>query len=193
MVKLFKIKDRFLLGVVAGLAGNTIKMAIDEISIKKKISQRSFRETAAGVWVSNRKEALNIKGQILGGLLDFGMGMLGGIASVSLLSKTGRDHIITKGITSGIAMGSLITFVLGTLPINQIRPKDAASNLSYMVSHAAYGLVTTTVAAKLGHPSLFDTKPQNNYLAPTELTSEQRRLHNAPELKYHKIKKLERA
>lgn len=36
VVKLFKIKDRFLLGVVAGLAGNTIKMAIDEISIKKR-------------------------------------------------------------------------------------------------------------------------------------------------------------
>lgn len=170
---MFKIKDRVVLGVVAGLAGNVIKMAIDEISIKKKISQRSFRETAAGVWVSKKSEATNIKGQILGGLLDFGMGILGGISSVYLLSKTGRDHITIKGITSGITMGSFITFVMGTLPQNQVRPKDAASNLSYMLSHAVYGLVTTAVTAKLGHPSLFDVKPQNDYLDPSEPTTEQ--------------------
>ncbi|MEW6621996.1 MAG: hypothetical protein AB1420_02495 [Bacillota bacterium] len=170
---MFKIKDRFVLGVVAGLAGNVIKMAIDEISIINKISQRSFRETAAGVWVSKKSEATNIKGHLLGGLLDFGMGILGGISSVYLLSKTGRDHITIKGITSGITMGSFITFVMGTLPKNQVRPTDAASNLSYMLSHAAFGLVTTTVAAKLGDPSLFDVKPQNDYLDPTEPTTEQ--------------------
>ncbi|MFZ5641902.1 MAG: hypothetical protein ACOY4Q_14590 [Bacillota bacterium] len=177
---MFKIKDRIVLGVIAGLAGNVIKMAIDEVSTKKKISQRSFRETAAGVWVSKRSEAISTKGQILGGLLDFGMGILGGISSVYLLSKTGRDHIVTKGVTSGIAMGSFITFVMGTLPQNQVRPKDAASNLSYMVSHAAYGLVTTVVAAKLGHQSLFDTKPQNDYLQPSEPTTEQTKSNAIP-------------
>lgn len=46
-----KIKDRILLGVVAGLCGNLIKTAVDEVSLRKKISQRSFRETASGVWV----------------------------------------------------------------------------------------------------------------------------------------------
>jgi len=173
--KVFKIKDRIVLGVVAGLAGNVIKMAIDEVSTKNKISQRSFRETAAGVWVSKKSETTNIKGQILGGLLDFGMGILGGISMVYLLSKTGRDHIVIKGVTSGIAMGSFITFSMGSLPQNQVRPKDAASNLSYMVSHAAYGLVTTAAAAKLGHPSLFDPKPQNDYLEPSEPTTEQKK------------------
>lgn len=187
---MFKIKDRILLGVVAGLAGNAIKMAIDEVSVKKKISQRSFRETAAGVWVSKKSEATNIKGQILGGLLDFGMGILGGISMVHLLSKTGRDHITIKGITSGITMGSFITFVLGTLPQNQVRPKDAASNLSYMASHAAFGLVTTAVAAKLGHPSLFDTKPQNNYLEPSEPTTEQTKSNIMPiKSKYSRTEK----
>lgn len=170
---MFKIKDRIVLGVVAGLAGNVVKMVIDEVSLKKRISQRSFRETAAGVWVSSSKEAKSINGQLLGGLLDFGMGALGGISSVYLLSKTGRDHIAVKGITSGIAIGSFITFIMGTLPKNTVRPKDAASNLSYMLSHAGYGLVTTFIAAKLGHPSLYDTKPQNNYLEPLEPTSEQ--------------------
>ncbi len=175
---MFQIKDRVVLGVVAGLTGNAIKMAIDEIFVKTRVSQRSFRETAAGVWVSKRSEAVSTRGQILGSLLDYGMGVLGGISTVYLLSKTGRDHIATKGITSGIAMGSLITFVMGTLPQNQIRPKDAASNLSYMASHAAYGLVTTAVVAKLGHPSLYDVQPQNDYLEPSEPTTEQIKIND---------------
>ena len=170
---MLKIKDRVLLGTIAGLVGNVVKTAFDEVLYKKKISQRLFRETAAGVWVSKKSEATNLNGQVLGGLLDFGMATLGGIGTVYLLSKTGRDHLITKGLISGVGMGSFINFILGTLPQNQVRPKDAASNLSYMLSHAAYGLITTAVAAKLGHPSLYDSQPLNNQLDPTEHITEQ--------------------
>lgn len=167
------IKDRIMLGLIAGLAGNAVKTVIDEISIKQKVSQRTFRETAAGVWVSKKSEVTNLKGQILGGLFDFGMASMGGVAIVHLLSKTGRDHVIPKGIVSGIAIGSTITALLSVSPQNKVKPKDAASNLSYMASHAVYGVVAAAIAGKLGHPSLFDAEPQNDYLASTELTSEQ--------------------
>jgi hypothetical protein len=156
-----KIKDRVVLGVVAGLAGNAIKTTIDMASVRAKISQRSFRQTAAGVWVSNRKEANSIKGQLLGGLLDFGMGILGGIGMAYHLSLTGKDHAALKGIVSGIAMGSAITYFIGCTPNNQLRPTDATSNLSYMLSHAAYGLVAAAVAAALGDPSLFGASRQD--------------------------------
>lgn len=178
---MLKIKDRIILGAIAGLAGNVVKTIIDEISLKKKISQRSFRSTAAGVWVSKKSEATNLNGQILGSLLDSGMGTLGGIGIVFLLTKTGRDHIVTKGLISGIGMGSFINFILGTLPQNQLRPKDAASNLSYMLSHAAYGVVATIAAAKLGHPSLYDSQPINNYLEPTKPITEQTNSNNLHE------------
>lgn len=181
---MFKIKDRVTLGLVAGLAGNLVKTLINEVSTKKKISQRSFRGTAAGVWVSP-KESTSTNGQILGGLLDFGMGSLGGVGTAYLLSKTGRDHLVTKGLLAGISMGSLITFALAAVPTNKVRPKDAASNLSYMVSHAAYGLVTTFVAAKLGDSSLYDVKPENDYLEPTSKTSEQAKHDSVPELLKH--------
>ena len=169
---MFKIKDRVTLGVVAGLAGNLVKTLIDEVSTKEKISQRSFRGTAAGAWVS-KKESTSTNGQVLGGLLDFGMGSLGGIGTVYFLSTTGKDHLITKGLLTGISMGSLITFALAAVPTNKAKPKDAASNLSYLISHATFGLVTTFVAAKLGDPSLYNAKPQNNYLEPTSKTTEQ--------------------
>jgi hypothetical protein len=101
------------------------------------------------------------------------MGSLGGVGTVYLLSTTGKDHLVTKGLLSGISMGSLITFALAAVPANKAKPKDAASNLSYLVSHAAFGLVTTFVAAKLGDPSIYDVKPQKNNLQPTRQTSEE--------------------
>ena len=58
-------------------------------------------------------------------------------------------------------------------PQNKVKPKDAASNLSYVFSNMVYGLLTTFAAAKLGHDSLFDAPPLNDYLKPTEKTSEQ--------------------
>jgi len=178
------IKDRFVLGVISGLTGNVVKMAVDEISLRQKISQRSFRTTAAGVWVSKKKEASSPLGQVLGGIFDFGFASLGGVATVYFLSKTGRDHILVKGATSGVVLGSFLSALLNVIPNNRVPPKDAASNLSYMLSHLLYGLTTTSVAAYLGHPSIYDTPPHNDYLAPTEQTSEMRNKQKKQEEQY---------
>ncbi len=153
------IRDRIALGVVAGLIGNLAKTAIDELSLRQKISQRSYRSTAAGVLVKKKKDADSPGGQLLGGLFDFGLASLGGVGVVEMLTRTGRDHLITKGVVSGITIGSTVTAALSVAPQNKVGPKDAPSNLSYMAAHAVYGLVTTLVAAKLGDPSLYDTKP----------------------------------
>lgn len=167
-----KIKDRFFLGLVSGLAGNVLKMGLDELSLRQKISQRSFRATAAGVWVNKKKQAESPLGQVLGELFDFGLASLGGVATVYFLSKTGRDYLIPKGIVSGITIGSGVTALLSINPSNKVAPKDAASNLSYMLSHVVYGLTTTYTAAYLGHDSIFDMPPLNDYLIPTEKTTE---------------------
>jgi hypothetical protein len=43
-----------------------------------------------------------------------------------------------------------------------------------MLSHVVYGVATAGVASYLGHPSIYDTPPHNDYLAPTEQTTEMR-------------------
>ena len=89
------------------------------------------------------------------------------------MSKTGRDKLISKGIVSGITIGAIATALLTLAPQNKVKPKDAASNLSYVFGNIFHGLLTTFAAAKLGHDSLFDVPLQNDYLKPTEKTSEQ--------------------
>lgn len=167
------IRDRVMLGALAGLAGNAVKTAIDEVSLHYQISQRPFRMTASGVWLPSSKQAGELKGQILGGVFDFGLSALGGVGLVYLLTRTGRDHYLAKGFIYGMAFGSAVNAMLSYLPHNRVRPKDAASNLSYLVAHALYGLAAGAVAAHLGHPSLYDTKPMSDYLEPTVTTTEQ--------------------
>ena len=166
-----KIKDRMTLGIVSGLFGTILKIASDEVFLRMKISKRSFRETASGVWVSSRRQAKNPSGQLLGTIMDLGLGMMGSIAQIQILSKTGKDNLLTKGTFFGITFGATITAMLSGFNTNKVKPKDSKSNLSYLISNTIFGLATTYSAALLGDESLWDAPPANNYIQPTTPTT----------------------
>lgn len=173
-----KINDRIYLGMISGTVGFVALTLIDVISSSMKISQRSYRTTAAGVWVSTRRQAEEWLGQLLGVMMNIGLSMVGGVSVVKLLTTFGRDKLVPKGLFFGAAFGSIVTAVLSGLSSNKVKPKDAWSNLSYMISHFAFGLATIFTAAKIGDDSLFDTPPQNDYSKPTKQTTEQRKEMN---------------
>ena len=168
-----KINDRIFLGMLSGTAGFVVLTLIDVISSKMKVSQRAYRTTASGVWVSSRKEADSWPGQFLGLMMSLGLSMIGGVLGVKMLTTYGRDKLVPKSLFFGVTFGSIITSMLSGLASNKVKPKDAKSNLSYMLSHAAFGLVSIFTAAWLGDDSLFDTSPRNDYLKPTRKTTEQ--------------------
>ncbi|MDX9872868.1 MAG: hypothetical protein RBT41_10690 [Clostridia bacterium] len=167
-----KIKDRDTLSIISGMIGLAGLILIDEISQKVMISKRSYRQAAAGVFVS-KKEAKSTSGQLLGVIMNSAVSILGANYIIKRMSQNGRDKLIFKGIISGIIFGAIATVIPNVTPRNKMKPKDAASNLSYVFSNIVFGLLTTFSAAKLGHDSLFDAPPQNDYLQPTEQTSEQ--------------------
>lgn len=172
---LAKIKDRNSLAIVSGFIGLAGTMLVDEVSRRTKISKRSYRVAAAGMFVS-KSEASSFNGQILGGIMNSAVSILGAKYIIKDMSKSGRDNILSKGILAGIAIGAVATLIPNILPQNKVKPKDAASNLSYVFSNMVYGLLATFAVAKLGHDSLFDTPPENDYLQPTEQTTEQIKL-----------------
>ena len=177
-----KIKDRNTLAIVSGLIGLTGILLVDGASRKANISKRSYREAAAGMFVSKR-EAMSKKGQILGVIMNSAISIIGAKYIVNEMSKSGRDKILSKGILTGVTLGAIATAIPNIVPKNNVRPKDAGSNLSYVFTNLVYGIITTVAAAKLGHDSLFDAPPLNDYIKPTELTSEQsqkKRSRNVP-------------
>ena len=105
--------------------------------------------------------------------MNLGLSMVGGFSVVKMLTTYGRDKLIPKGLFFGMTFGAVITAILSGFTNNKVKPKDALSNLSYLLSHAAFGLASIFTAAKIGDDSLFDTPPQNDYSKPTEMTTEQ--------------------
>jgi len=174
-----KINDRETLSIVSGIIGLVGMTLVDGISRRAKISKRSYREAAAGMFVS-KSEASSLKGQTLGLIMNSAISILGANNVIKRMSQSGRDKLLSKGIMSGITIGAIATVIPNVVPKNRVKPKDAASNLSYVFSSIVYGILTTFAAAKLGHDSLFDVTPQNDYLKPTEKTSEQVKLASVP-------------
>lgn len=173
-----KIKDRNTLAIISGSIGLAGTMLVDGISNRANISKRTYREAAAGMFLSKR-EAMSFRGQILGVVMSSAVSILGAKYIIKDMSTNGRDKILPKGILAGVAIGAIATVIPNIFPQNKVKPKDAGSNLSYVFSNIVYGLLTTFAVAKLGHDSLFDTPPQNDYMKPTEQTSEQMRFANA--------------
>ncbi|SHH98361.1 hypothetical protein [Desulfosporosinus lacus] len=168
-----KIKDRIFLSILAGGIGTIFMMIVDLITSQSGLSQRSYRTTAAGVWVSSRRQADSWEGQLLGSIMALGLSMIGAFGLVSLLTKYGKDKIVLKGTFFGISFGAIIQALLSGLVKNKVSPKDALSNLWYVASNAVFGITTALAASTLGHDSLFDAEPRNNWLKPTEKTSEE--------------------
>lgn len=171
-----KIKDRDTLSIVSGLVGFAGLVLVDTASRFAGISKKSYREAAAGVFVSE-SQAKSLRGQVLGLIMTAGVSIIGANVIIKRMSQNGRDKLLSKGIVSGITIGAIATAIPSMAPQNKARPKDAASNLSHVFSNIIYGLLTTVAAAKLGHDSLYDVPPQNDYMKPTEKTSEQMKLN----------------
>jgi len=169
---LLKIKDRETLAIVSGVIGLGGMTLVDGISRRARISKRSYREAAAGMFLS-KGQAKSSKGQALGLVMNSAVSILGANYIIKRLTQSGRDKLLIKGIVSGTAIGAIATAIPNVVPKNRVKPKDASSNLSYVVSNIVYGMLATFAAAQLGHDSLFDAPPQNDYLKPTEKTSEQ--------------------
>ena len=137
-----KIKDRQYLGGIAGLVGGLCMVIIDRVSYSMGFSKRLYAETASGVWVGSKRQARSTTGQVFGTLMTLTLAMLGGSIKASILSKFGRDKVITKGLMFGISFGAIITGLTSGFAINKVRPKDASSNLSYVFASSIYGIVT---------------------------------------------------
>ena len=174
-----KIKDRNTLSIVSGMIGLAGLMLVEVPLYIAGISKRSYREASAGMFVS-KSEAKTFRGHLLGFIMNSAVSILGAKYIINDISKNGRDDILAKGILAGIGIGAIATAIPNVVPQNSVKPKDAASNLSYVFSNMVYGILTTFSASKLGHDSLFDTHPQNDYLKPTEQTSEQIKLAPDP-------------
>lgn len=149
-----KIRDRLILGVISGLTGNVPKLGLVELARRRGWAEVTGPTKAAGMLVS-RKRLSTAEGRVVGYIADGIIAALLGVASVYLLSVTGRDKAALKGAISGQVIWSALYGVLSTMGATTAHPTSPRTVLTEFVAHTAYGATTASVATLLGDPALF--------------------------------------
>jgi hypothetical protein len=152
-----KIKDPIILGAVAGFIGNCAKTAgsLFNRHVLHK-SSTTYAEIAGGLFMTE-KERRTKTGRFVGETADFLLGSLLGIPLVYLLRYTGKDKAAVKGAGYGHFAWIVLHGTIGRMMGNKkgVFPLDAKTNMSALINHTWYGLVTGFLIKKLGDQSLF--------------------------------------
>ncbi|MEW5898094.1 MAG: hypothetical protein AB1652_02840 [Bacillota bacterium] len=152
-----KIKDRLLLGVVAGMGGNLIKLSIGVIAKRKGFAEINGPEKAAGMLIPPHRLGDPI-GKAAGYLADSVVASIIGILFTYALSVTGKEKAALKGALIGQASWAALYGALATMGATQAQPVSPKTVLSELVGHTAYGAATAYLIAQLGDPDLFTGK-----------------------------------
>ncbi|MDQ7793342.1 MAG: hypothetical protein RDU89_02850 [bacterium] len=146
------IGDTVTLGMVAGTIGNLAKDLSNYLLYRRKVTTEVYPRVAASLFTdsgSARRPAGFAVGLITDGLIGAGAG----IPLAYVLTRTGKDNYLLKGIGVGLALWSLFYGGLGGKL--SIRPRDPPTLLSGFWNNALYGAVTAFAITRLASPRLF--------------------------------------
>ena len=147
-----KIKDRIFLGIVAGMLGSIPGRVLNKLEFELGLTDSRYEQMAASLFVT-KKDAHKPRGKAVGKIANSLLANSVGIATTYILSATGRDYSILKGI--GItSMAWQGIYGISTQAHVRKSKKPLAALLSYL-DHAVLGATTAIIVTKLGDDSLF--------------------------------------
>jgi hypothetical protein len=152
---LMKIKDRMMLGLLAGFGGNLVKKGIMTVARHLKWAEHDGSEKGASLVLPAWKIATP-RGRIIGNICDFSVAGILGIACVYLLTITGKDRAITKGAFYGEVSWSFLYGLLGRQGVSSITVTSPKTLLSQCAAHISYGMTTAYLITKFGDEGLYD-------------------------------------
>ncbi len=167
-----KIEDRLLLGAIAGLGGNILKLSILEIAKRLKWAEFNGTDAATGILLPAHKVA-EPKGKLVGILGDATIAGVLGVTITYVLSITGKDKALFKGASSGMFMWTALYGAMGSIGLTKVKPSSPKTVLSQFIGHAAFGAVAAALATQLGDPSLFTGKIPLKASSKSQLTAKQ--------------------
>ena len=148
------IKDRMLLGAVAGTLGTAAAYLVDTILKKTGYEQRTWAERGKNLVVSRAFDS-HKAATVSGVFVTEVIGVLAAVPLVYLHTFTGRDKPLLKGTIYG-GMMWLAVYGLGQRAAGPFLSTPGAA-LSNLASNIVYGTVAASVVTRLGDQSLFST------------------------------------
>ena len=140
-----EIKNKFLLGAVAGIAANIIINILDYILYFFNFSEYLALHIAASIYFPIG-ELKTIEAVIFGLVLDYILAIILGIATVYFLHYTGTDLFIVKGI----AIGTISTLLVDGLLLEVVEDTVDAFDPEHLTHHLLLGVLIAWFCIKFG-------------------------------------------
>ena len=161
-----KIKDRILLGIVTGLVASMPGRVLNELEFKRGLTDQTYEQAASSIFVK-RKQIKTMPGKAIGVIANQALAATTGVISAYVLSATGREYAIAKGM----GIGTLYWMALKGLPLKLgfgLPQKKPLTPLLSLLDHLIFGATLGYLTGKLGHDSLFPGKTENKTKGETE-------------------------
>lgn len=150
---MFKFKDRILLGIATGIICGVPGRMLNTLEYHTRTTDAKYGQMAANLFLP--KNLVNTKeGRVIGSITNQTMLGMTGILVTYLLSATGRDKAMIKGLGVGTSLWITIYGLSSRLNLS-VKSKKPLSPLLSFIDHAIFGSLCGLFASKLGHDSLF--------------------------------------
>ncbi|NLX92036.1 MAG: hypothetical protein GXZ07_10740 [Firmicutes bacterium] len=148
-----KIKDRIIHGIITGIIAGTPDTIINALEYRAGLTDVSYSQLGANVFLPT--ERINNKYARTTGLLaNYAMLSISGILFTYLLSATGRDKALLKGIGFGI-LTWLTVYGMGAKVGLKVKPRKPLAPLLSFFDHVIFGSLLGLIAPRIGDDSIF--------------------------------------
>jgi hypothetical protein len=156
-----KIKDRISLGIISGVFSSIPGRLLNTFEYRAGLTDAKYGQMAANLFVS-KKQVDTMEGRAIGAIVNGILTGVAGISAVYLLSMTGRDKAVIKGMGIGILFWLALFGLTPRVGIVE-KTKKPLSPLLGLVDHIVFSSLCGLIASRLGDDSLFpDTGLNNN-------------------------------
>lgn len=153
---MIKIKDRILLGTVSGVLSAYVARLINRFNYNLGLTDIRYNPLAARLFLP-KKACKTKEGALFGSIVNNINVACHSIGLTYLLSATGKDHYIFKGLGTGAFSWIMVDGIMASqlLNIKSSKPLGPAVRL---FEHLIFGGLSAVLITRLGDESLFPPK-----------------------------------
>ncbi|AFM39732.1 hypothetical protein Desaci_0671 [Desulfosporosinus acidiphilus SJ4] len=153
---MFKIKDRIVVGAISGILSASVGRTANKVNYALGLTDIRYNPMAANLFLP--KKVIQSRQGVLLGLVVNNIGVAAnGIALTYLLSATGKDYKLLKGLGAGAFSWIMVDGFIGSQLLKIKSSKPFAPTMR-LLEHLLYGALCSTLITKLGDDSLFPSK-----------------------------------
>lgn len=151
-----KIKDRLVLGAIAGMVTSLPIQIFDALMHENGITDLSYAYSASRIFLT-KKKTKTLPGKAVSAIVNFANSSTVATAITYILSLTGKDYALLKGAGIGTMMWVGIGGLMSSIGL-KIKSKRPITPLILLGQHIIFGVMCSYIIIKLGDNSIFPDK-----------------------------------